>query len=200
MKKSLIVLGALAGLVTVALVACTSGSAKKGNAEVVLSQDSLIKRGSYLVSAIGCDDCHTPKKFGPNGMEFDMEKRFAGHLANSPLGKPDLSVVKEGYMLFALDITSAAGPWGQSYAANISSDATGIGNWTEEQFFTAIREGKYKGLKEGRSLLPPMPWFVYKNFSDEDLKAIFAFLKSTKPINNLVPGPKSLKDIEPSSK
>jgi hypothetical protein len=162
---------------------------------VIISKDSMMKRGSYLVSAMGCDDCHSPKKMGPNGPELDMEHRFGGHLANAPLGKPNTSVMKDGYMLFAMDLTSAVGPWGQSYSANISSDETGIGNWSEEQFMTAIREGKSKGLKEGRPLLPPMPWFVYRNLSDTDLKSIFAFLKTTKPVANRVPGPKSLKEL-----
>lgn len=177
------------------LVACSAGEAESSK-PVAISQDSLVKRGSYLVNSIGCDDCHSPKKFGPNGMEIDMEHRFGGHLSDAPLGKPNTSVVKDGYMLFALDLTSAAGPWGQSYAANISSDATGIGNWTEEQFITAIREGKSKGMKEGRALLPPMPWFVYRNMNDLDLRSIFAYLKSTKPVHNLVPGPKSPDELK----
>jgi hypothetical protein len=198
MKKSFFV---LTGIVATAIasflvVSCNShASAENPVGEAVISQDSLVKRGSYLVNAMGCDDCHSPKKFGPNGMEFDMENRFAGHLADSKLGKANTTVMKEGYMLFALDLTSAVGPWGQSYAANISSDATGIGNWTEEQFFRAIREGKSKGLKESRPLLPPMPWFVYKNLNDTDLKAIFAFLKSTNPVQNRVPGPKTLAEL-----
>ena len=144
---------------------------------------------------MGCDDCHSPKIFTPTGFEIDMEHRFGGHLAASKLGKPNTGVIKDGYMLFALDLTSAVGPWGQSYAANISSDATGIGNWTEEQFFRALREGKSKGLKESRPLLPPMPWFVYKNLNDTDIKAIFAFLKSTKPVENRVPGPKAPNEL-----
>jgi len=194
MKKAIFILTAITGIVSIGIVACTNSSANFEN-PVVISQDSLIKRGSYLVNAIGCDDCHSPKIFGPQGMEIDMEHRFSGHLANSPLGKPNTSVMKDGYMLFAMDLTSAVGPWGQSYAANISSDGTGIGNWTEEQFFRAIREGKSKGLKEARPLLPPMPWFVYKNMSDTDLRAIFAFLKTTKPVENRVPGPRSLKEL-----
>ena len=199
MKNSFFVLAGIVAttMASFLVVACNSNaSAEKNTAgEVVISQDSLVKRGSYLVNAMGCDDCHSPKKFGPQGMEFDMENRFGGHLAASKLGKPNTSVMKDGYMLFALDLTSAVGPWGQSYAANISSDATGIGNWTEEQFFRAIREGKSKGLKESRPLLPPMPWFVYKNLNDTDLKSIFAFLKSTKPVQNRVPGPKALPEL-----
>jgi hypothetical protein len=144
---------------------------------------------------MGCDDCHSPKRFGPNGPELIEELRFGGHLADAPMGKVDPSVMKEGWILLGMDGTSAVGPWGISYSANISSDASGIGNWTEGQFFTALREGKFKGQKEGRTLLPPMPWFVYKNLDDHDIRSIFAYLKSGKPVNNVVPGPKSLNEL-----
>ena len=197
MKKTLYSLSFIAVVVTAAALATSCNNSVKAEPadEAVISNDSLVKRGSYLVNAMGCDDCHSAKIFGPKGMELDMEHRFGGHLADSKLGKPNTGVMKDGYMLFAMDLTSAVGPWGQSYAANISSDATGIGNWTEEQFFRAIREGKSKGLKESRPLLPPMPWFAYKNLSDTDLKAIFAFLKSTKPVQNRVPGPKAPNEL-----
>lgn len=197
MKKSFLIVALITvlGAASITMISCSSNTQSGVAEQVVISKDSLIKRGSYLVNAMGCDDCHSPKKFGPNGMEFDMEHRFAGHMAGSPLGKPNTGVMKDGYMLFALDLTSAVGPWGQSYAANISSHETGIGNWTEEQFFRAIREGKSKGLKEGRPLLPPMPWFVYRNLSDTDIKSIFAYLQSTKPVENRVPGPKSMDEL-----
>jgi hypothetical protein len=197
MKKSLLILTAIAAVVTasIAFVSCNSEANAGKTGEVIISKDSLIKRGSYLVNAMGCDDCHSPKIFTPTGFEIDMEHRFSGHLAPSKLGKPNTGVIKDGYMLFALDLTSAVGPWGQSYAANISSDVTGIGNWTEEQFFRALREGKSKGLKESRPLLPPMPWFVYKNLNDTDIKSIFAFLKSTRPVENRVPGPKAPNEL-----
>jgi hypothetical protein len=195
MKKIILILGALGTSVTLAFVSCTGTSAKTSE-QVTISQDSLINRGRYLVNAIGCDDCHSPKIFTDHGFEIDMDHRFSGHLANGKMGKANTSVLNDGYILFANDLTSAVGPWGQSYAANISSDETGIGNWTEEQFIRALREGKSKGLKEGRPLLPPMPWFVYKNMSDLDLKSIFAFLKTTKPVENRVPGPKSLAELK----
>jgi hypothetical protein len=104
----------------------------------------------------------------------------------------DINAVKNGWSMFGSDFTSTVGPWGISFAANISSDATGIGNWKEEQFIRAIREGKAKGLAGNRDLLPPMPWPVYRNFSDEDLRAVFAYLKSTKPVHNVVPAPRAL--------
>jgi cytochrome c553 len=89
-------------------------------------------------------------------------------------------------------LTAAIGPWGISYAANLTPDDTGTGNWTEAQFMKAIREGKSKGLDGARPLLPPMPWEVARNMSDEDLKAVFAYLQSVKPIKNVVPNPKTL--------
>lgn len=84
-------------------------------------------------------------------------------------------------------LTAWVGPWGVSYTANLTSDATGIGNWEESSFIRAIREGKYKGIASARSLLPPMPWPMYRHMADNELKAIFAYLKSTKPISNVVP-------------
>ncbi len=197
MKKSILILTTIASIAiaSIGLFSCNSDAKAGSTGEVIISKDSLIKRGSYLVNSIGCDDCHSPKIFTPTGFEIDMEHRFGGHLAPSKLGKANTGVIKDGYMLFALDLTSAVGPWGQSYSANISSDPTGIGNWTEEQFFRALREGKSKGLKESRPLLPPMPWFVYKNLNDTDIRAIFAFLKSTKPVENRVPGPKAPNEL-----
>ncbi|MBK9331179.1 MAG: hypothetical protein IPM96_01980 [Ignavibacteria bacterium] len=44
-------------------------------------------------------------------------------------------------------------------------------------------------MPSGRTLLPPMPWEMYKHMSDDEIKAIFAYLKSLKPIKNLVPQP-----------
>jgi hypothetical protein len=97
--------------------------------------------------------------------------------------------VEEGWVLFHGDLTAAYGPWGTSFAANITSDATGVGNWTMDQFFVAIREGKSKGLKANRPLLPPMPWTEYRSLTDDDLAAIYMYLKSTAPVANVVPPP-----------
>lgn len=78
---------------------------------------------------------------------------------------------------------------GVSFSANLTSDSTGIGGWTEEQFAKALRQGKSKGLDGNRQLLPPMPWPNYITLTDADMKAIFAYLKSTKPVKNVVPAP-----------
>jgi hypothetical protein len=83
--------------------------------------------------------------------------------------------------------TAWAGPWGISFTANLTPDSTGLGNWTPEMFIAAIRTGKHAGV--GRPILPPMPWPQYRNFTDEDLRAIFAYLHSLKPVHNVVPQP-----------
>jgi hypothetical protein len=186
MKRITLVMSVLTALTTFVVVACNQGKAKEPEKET-LNNEALVKRGEYLVLAAGCDDCHTPKKMGPDGPELDLERRFSGHPANELLSKADTSVFQKGWVLFGMGLTASAGPWGISYAANISSDTTGIGMWTEQQFFTAIRKGLSKGLEGNRPLLPPMPWVAYKNFNDEDLKAIYAYFKSTKPVKNVVP-------------
>jgi hypothetical protein len=81
------------------------------------------------------------------------------------------------------------------FAANLTPDPrTGIGNWTEDEFIKTMRTGKHKGF--GRDILPPMPWEDYAELSDEDLKAIFAYLKTLKPVKNAVPAPIPLSDNE----
>jgi hypothetical protein len=94
--------------------------------------------------------------------------------------------------LAATNMLEWIGPWGISYTANITSDSTtGIGNWTEDQFLLCIRKGKYGGAPEGRNLLPPMPWPNFAKMTDDELKAVYAYLESTKPIHNIVPQPQS---------
>jgi len=178
-----------------AFEACTPTAAKD---EKKVNQDNkqLVARGEYLVSVIGCDDCHSPKRMGPMGPEIIPETRLSGYPSSRPIQKPDSNVTKQGWIMLGPDLTSAVGPWGMSFTANLTSSETGIGNWTEENFIRAIRKGKFKGLEGSRDLLPPMPWFVYKNMTDEDLKSIFAFLKSTKPVENIVPNAKLWEDLK----
>lgn len=194
MKKTIIALSAIAVTIATVMTACSGNGAEAAAPPAELSKDSLVKRGSYLVNAMGCDDCHTNKIMGPKGPELDIEHRFGGHLANIPLPKVNPAAVKD-FALFTYTQTALVGPWGVSYSANISSDENGIGNWSEAQFIKAIREGKSKGMDNGRPLLPPMPWPMYRNLNDTDLKAIFAFLKTTKPVDNVVPAPKSLAEL-----
>ena len=169
-------------------VAC-SGNIRQADAApaAALTHDSLVSRGSYLVSTIGCDDCHSPKRMGAHGPEVIPELRLSGFIKGGMLQPVDTGAIKKGWALFSPDLTAAVGPWGISYAANITNDATGIGSWTEAQFIKAIREGKSKGLDNTRPLLPPMPWFNFAKMSDDDLRAVFAYLKSLPPVKNVVP-------------
>ena len=178
MRKAALSFAAITAIATGILVGCSDSTAGEKKESIAMTEQEMIQRGSYLVNAIGCDDCHSPKKMTATGFEIIPELRLSGFNPEMAALKPKIDAVKEGWMLFGTDLTTAVGQWGQSYAANLTSDATGIGNWKEEQFIKALREGKFKGLDNTRPLLPPMPWFVYKNLSDDDLKSIFAFLKN----------------------
>ena len=195
MRKTVLNLAATVVIIVIVFTACSNSSASEKKRSIAMTETEKIQRGSYLVNAIGCDDCHSPKEVTATGFEIIPELRLSGFQSENASPRADSNVVKQGWLLFGSDLTTAVGPWGQSFAANLTSDPTGIGNWKEEQFIKAIREGKYKGLDNTRPLLPPMPWFVYKNLNDDDLKSIFAFLKSTKPVKNVVPAPKSFNKL-----
>jgi len=196
MKKSFFVVLLLVVGTGIALVACQANSAgsPKDNA-VIISKDSLINRGSYLVYTMLCDDCHSPKRMGSNGPEIIPELRLSGARQNTKLPPLEAKEIKKGWTLFNEDFTSIAGAWGVSFAGNLTSDETGIGNWTEEQFKKAITQGKYKGLDNSRTLLPPMPWPQFSVLNDADIKAIYTFLQSTKPVRNVVPAPKTFAEL-----
>jgi mono/diheme cytochrome c family protein len=145
-----------------------------------------LKRGEYLVRFGDCTSCHTPLKFGPNGPEPDMTRFLSGHPADTKLPPPDL---KPGpWFAATAGMTAWAGPWGVSFTANLTPDKdTGIGIWTEEMFIQTMRTGKHMG--SGRPILPPMPWQAAGTLSDDDLKAILAYLKTIPPVVNRVPAP-----------
>ena len=149
--------------------------------------ESQVKWGEHLVMSIGCGDCHTPKKMGPMGPEDDSTLLLSGHPAKMPPPDVDRKAMESKGLIITNDLTAWVGPWGISYSANITSDTTGIGMWSEDQFLFAIRNGKQKGLAGSRMLLPPMPWQSLRNLTDDELKAIFSYLKSTKPVSNMVP-------------
>jgi mono/diheme cytochrome c family protein len=151
---------------------------------------SPVDRGRYLVTLGGCNDCHSPKNFTAAGPEPDMARALSGHPAAEklPAVPKDVIAPDKWGMVGNNNFTAFVGPWGISYARNLTPDqATGLGSWTEDMFIKTIRDGKHQG--EGRPLLPPMPWQMYRNMTDEDLKAVFAYLRTLKPINNPVPDP-----------
>ena len=197
MKRIILLSAAFAVSLAIGIIAsCNSAEGNTEKKPDTQHKLALIKRGEYLVNSIGCDDCHSPKRMGSNGPEVIPELRFSGYPSDRPIQSADPNAIKKGWVLFGPDLTSSVGPWGMSFSANLTSDATGIGNWKEAQFIKAIREGRLKGIDGNRPMLPPMPWIVYKNLNDDDLKAIFAYLQTTKPVNNVVPAPRTLASLK----
>jgi mono/diheme cytochrome c family protein len=148
---------------------------------------SVVARGKHLVTSMGCNDCHTPWKMGANGPEPDMTRMLSGHPADMAMPAPP---PPSGPWVgsFAATFTAWSGPWGVSYTANLTPDKdTGLGAWTEQQFMDTIRSGRHQG--RGRPILPPMPWQPFRNLSDADLKAVFAYLRTIPAISNKVPDP-----------
>ena len=154
-----------------------------------MTQPEMVQRGKFLVTVGGCDDCHTPKNFGPNGPELDISRRLSGHPIGTPVPPVDTSLIHQ-WAYMSHDLTMAVGPWGITFSANLTPDnETGIGTWQPEMFVNAMKTGKHLGVAEGRPILPPMPWQNLSNLSDEDLTAMFLFLKSLPPVKNKVPDP-----------
>jgi mono/diheme cytochrome c family protein len=135
---------------------------KKENVPPPVSEADEVARGKYLVRLAGCSDCHTP-----------------GYL----FGAPDTNRLLAGSEL------GWKGPWGVSFARNLTPDPqTGIGAWSESDIVTAIRTGK---RPDGRILLPPMPWPDFAGLTDDDAMAIAKYMKT------LVPVPHQMPDIVP---
>ncbi len=193
--KTLLALSIVVVVAGVWSVACNNTAGDKTKT-VTMDSTAFVKRGEYLVLAGGCDDCHSPKRMGARGPEIIPELRLSGFQATDKLPPVDTTEIMKGWALFGPGQTSTIGPWGASFAANITSDASGIGSWSEAQFINCIRKGKYKGLDESRPLLPPMPWTALRNLTDDDLKSMYYYLKTTTPVRNVVPGPKALSELK----
>lgn len=158
-----------------------AGSAKAG------ANAAQIQRGAFMVQVGGCNDCHTPWKLGPNGPEPDLTRMLSGHPQD--LVMPPVPQMSELWnVAFGATFTAAAGPWGVSFTRNLTPDPdTGLGMWTEAEFIATLRSGRTQG--RGRELLPPMPWPPLSTLPEEDLKALWAFLRNLPPVVNKVPDP-----------
>jgi mono/diheme cytochrome c family protein len=147
-----------------------------------------VERGAYLVRIMGCNDCHTPLKMGPAGPRPDMSRALTGH--PSDLVMPPAPALPKGPWAWvgAVTNTAFAGPWGVSFAANLTPDPeTGLGKWTPEMFIATMKTGRHEG--KGRPILPPMPYFVVAELTDQDIRDLFAYLQSLPPVRNRVPAP-----------
>jgi hypothetical protein len=152
--------------------------------------DDPVERGRHLVVIAGCNDCHSPKVMSPNGPVPHPMKTLSGQQADGAIpAVPSGVLAPDRWMAMTNgDMTAWVGPWGISFAANLTPDqATGLGGWTEDMFIKTIRTGKHLGT--GRQILPPMPWPNYAQMSDDELKSVFAYLRSLPPVKNLVPQP-----------
>lgn len=147
-----------------------------------------VARGKYLVAITGCSDCHTPMKMGPQGPEPDMTKYLSGHPTGLKMPKAPTLAMPWGWA-GAITNTAFSGPWGVDYSANLTTDqGTGVlATWTEEMFVRAMRTGKHFGEPNGRPIMPPMPWPDFAQMTDEDLKAVYAYLKTVPAVVNEVP-------------
>ena len=180
---------ALVASIAVIVVANDSQPVPPPAQKRAMTREEQIARGKYMVTIGGCHDCHTPWILQANGKPGpDMSRALSGHPQDFPIPEP----VRLNTDRFAVAIapmnTAYSGPWGVSFAANLTPDVhTGTGIWTFDIFKNTIRNGRHWGV--ARPLLPPMPWFNYREMTDEDLAAVFAYTRTLKPIRNQVPEP-----------
>jgi mono/diheme cytochrome c family protein len=120
-----------------------------------------VERGRYLVSIMGCSDCHTPGGFSPKP---DMTRFLGG--SDTDFDLPGLGVF---------------------VPPNLTPDKqTGIGSWTSDQIVAAITTGT---TPDGRILAPAMPWPGFAHLSHDDALSVAVYLKSLPPVRHAVPGP-----------
>jgi mono/diheme cytochrome c family protein len=175
----------MTGAVLAAMLLASAGAAAAQQARGAAPNQAAVERGRYLVTVQDCNGCHTP--FTPKG-EPDPTRMLSGHPQTVRVAAPTLPL--QGGWIVAINETNTAwaGPWGVSFTSNLTPDrVTGIGAWTEKTFIVSIRNGKKSGV--GRDLLPPMPWRMYAKLTDDDLRAIYAYLMSIPAIANRVPEP-----------
>lgn len=181
----------------ISFYSCNQQPVKEAKAaEPVKSEENYILEGKYLTGLAGCHDCHTPKVFPEGVMALDESRLLSGAPAGAPLPSIDLKALEPGnWVLMSGDLTTAIGPWGMTFAQNLTPHETGIKGWTEEVFIKSMRTGKHMGVDQGRPIMPPMPWINLANAKEEDLKAIYKYLMSLPPVDNKVPDPKSPDEV-----
>jgi hypothetical protein len=157
-----------------------------------LAQDGAtsaqVKRGEYLVTIGLCHDCHTPSAVGPDDPGPDMKRALSGHPQDIVVKAP-AALAEPWVGAMSATVTAWSGPWGVSFSANLTPDPdTGVlRDFTEQQFIQTLRTGRHQG--QGRQILPPMPWPFIGKMTDDDLKAVFAYLRQIPAVRNRVPDP-----------
>jgi len=179
---------AAGGTLTATQAQKTAKAEQTAKAKQIQAANAKVQRGAYLVRIGGCHDCHTPFKLGPNGPEPDMSRMLSGHPEGLKMPAPPSLGDGPWVWSGAGTNTAFAGPWGVSYTANLTPDRlTGLGIWDEDMFKKTLRTGRHWGVS--RPILPPMPWQNWAGATDEDLSAVYAYLRTIKPIRNQVPDP-----------
>jgi len=149
-------------IAVVAMLSCAKPAEQAAPAPAAMTQEQKVERGQYLTTIMGCNDCHTPGTFY-GAPDFDRK------LSGSELGW--------------------VGPWGTTYARNLTPDMeTGLGKWSEDDIAKALRTGM---RADGSEILPPMPWPMYTNMTDDDVYSIAAYLKTLPPVSHKVPDKKA---------
>lgn len=164
-----------AGVAALLLASAPQAQQRAGGAAAA---GASVDRGKYLVSITGCHDCHSPKT---QGMTPDPARLLSGRPSTTKMPSK-----ADGEIHASLDFTAFYGPWGQTVASNLTPDkATGLPGrgYNEKTFIQAMRTGK---KPNGTAMQPPMPVEVYQNLSDDDLRSIWMFLQTLKPVNNAV--------------
>ena len=135
-----------------------SGAALAVCGTIAAQAEDDVARGKYLVTLMGCGDCHTPGYF---------------------LGKPDFA-----HPLSGSDVGFELPGVGVRWGPNLTPDPeTGLGKWSDEQVITAIRTGATPG---GGKLIPIMPYNDFAALTDADARAIVAYLRSLPPVVHAV--------------
>ncbi len=166
MKRVLKVVGVILGMVVggvVVFVATFEPKQRPPLSETIERTPARLERGKYLVEAVlGCMDCHAAKDPTRFGMPVTGPPGAGAPCLGPEMGMP-----------------------GSICPSNITPDPeTGIGAWTDGEILRAIREGI---SRDGRGLFPFMPYSSYKGLSDEDGRAVVAYLRTLAPVKQVVP-------------
>jgi mono/diheme cytochrome c family protein len=131
--------------------------------EPIVPDPARLQRGSYLVNnVLFCGACHTSRENGNTLVEPERKDAYlgGGNVYNDKM-------------------------FGTVWVPNITPDVeTGIGGWKDDEILRVLRDGV---AKDGHFLVPLMPFSSYQNLSDEDARAVVAYLRTVPPYRQTKP-------------